>query len=155
MQTKLVRSETDKMVGGVCGGIAAYLNVDSILVRFAFVMLIFASGIGLPLYIILLILMPAEDGNNPIQNHPDWNIQEEIIIDEDDIHQANKSNQSIGDDSHPQGPIIFAIVLISIGLYLLAQNMGFLGFLNMGWFGPLLIIGIGLYVIYRGRKDKA
>jgi phage shock protein C len=152
MQTKLIRSETDKMIAGVCGGIAAYLNVDSVLVRFAFIMLIFASGIGLPLYFILLILMPVENNNVVRTNHPDRDFEEDIRIYDDEIADIKNNNQIVDARPHPQGPIIFAAVLILIGFYLLAQNIGFLGWLNIGWFGPLLIIGIGLYVIHRSNK---
>lgn len=151
MQTKLMRSESDKMIGGVCGGLAAYLDVDSILVRFAFIMLIFASGIGLPLYFILLILMPREDTELAPNHPPDWYEQDEIKITEDDIANIKEENKAAR-GSHPQGPIIFAVILILIGFYLLAQNIGFLAWLNVGLFGPLLIIGIGLFVIYRRRQ---
>lgn len=150
MQTRLIRSETDKMIGGVCGGIAAYLNVDSVLVRFAFIMLIFASGIGLPLYFILLILMPAENTKVANIDYNDLDFQKEIKITEEDIENANEYKSSDG-RSLPQGPIIFAAVLILIGLYLLGQNFGFLSFMNIGWFGPLLIIAIGVFVIFRRR----
>jgi phage shock protein PspC (stress-responsive transcriptional regulator) len=150
MQTRLIRSETDKMIGGVCGGIAAYLNVDSVLVRFAFIMLIFASGIALPLYVILLILMPAEKSIDVQTDYADLDFQKEIKITEEDIDKAQEFN-AVDGRSHPQGPIVFAGILILIGVYLLAQNFGFLSFLNIGWFGPLLIIGFGLYVIYRRK----
>jgi phage shock protein PspC (stress-responsive transcriptional regulator) len=138
------------MIGGVCGGIAAYLNVDSVLVRFAFIMLIFASGIGLPLYVILLILMPAEKSIDVQTDYSDLDFQKEIKITEEDIDKAQEFN-AVDGRSHPQGPIVFAGILILIGVYLLAQNFGFLSFLNIGWFGPLLIIGFGLYVIYRRK----
>ncbi len=39
MQRKLVRSQTDSMLGGVCGGLGEYLGVDSTLIRLAFVLL--------------------------------------------------------------------------------------------------------------------
>jgi len=151
MQTKLIRSETDKMIGGVCGGIAAYLNVDSVLVRFAFIMLLFASGIALPLYFILLILMPAEDNTVAGTWHSDQELEEDIRVYDEEDSFVKKNDNFVDARPQQQGPIIFAAVLILIGLYLLAQNFGFLGFLNIGWFGPLLIIGIGLYVIYRRR----
>lgn len=151
MQTKLVRSETDKMVAGVCGGLAAYLNVDSVLVRFAFLMLVFASGIGLPLYFILMILMPSEN-NIMNANHSDSDMEDGIKINKEDIANLKSNDRSAGAPSQSQGPIVFAIVLILIGFYLLAQNMGILGWINVSWLGPLLIIGIGLYVIFRRRQ---
>ena len=55
---RLYRSRQDKVIAGVCGGIAEYLNVDSVWVRLAIVLLILANGIGLILYIIAWILIP-------------------------------------------------------------------------------------------------
>jgi hypothetical protein len=113
-------------------------------------MLIFASGIALPLYVILLILMPAEKSIDVQTDYADLDFQKEIKITEEDIDKAQEFN-AVDGRSHPQGPIVFAGILILIGVYLLAQNFGFLSFLNIGWFGPLLIIGFGLYVIYRRK----
>lgn len=48
------------MVGGVCGGLAQYFNMDSTIVRLLFALLIVYGGAGLPLYIILWIVMPTE-----------------------------------------------------------------------------------------------
>ena len=59
-QARLMRSETDRFFVGVCGGIAAYLGVDSVFVRLAFVLLALASGIGVLLYLVLLFVMPNE-----------------------------------------------------------------------------------------------
>lgn len=58
---KLYRSKTDKMVAGVCGGLAQYLNVDPALIRLLFVILILA-GIGSPLliYLVLAVVIPLE-----------------------------------------------------------------------------------------------
>jgi phage shock protein C len=57
-ENKLVKSEEDKMVWGVCAGIADYLDVDVTLVRLAFVLLTLAGGPGLIAYIIMAIVMP-------------------------------------------------------------------------------------------------
>lgn len=46
------------MVAGVCGGIAEYLNVDPTLVRLGFVLLAFAGGSAILLYIVLAIVVP-------------------------------------------------------------------------------------------------
>ena len=56
--TRLTRSDTDRLLAGVCGGIAAYVGVDPILIRAAFLILLFASGIGLPMYLIMWVIMP-------------------------------------------------------------------------------------------------
>lgn len=57
-QKKLTRSQTDRMICGVCGGLADYLNIDPVLVRLAFALLALADGVGLLAYIVLCIIMP-------------------------------------------------------------------------------------------------
>jgi phage shock protein C len=55
---KLYKSDTDKMLSGVCGGIAEYFSIDSTLVRIGLVFFTFCGGSGILLYIIALIAMP-------------------------------------------------------------------------------------------------
>ncbi len=55
---KLYKSDTDKMLAGVCGGIAEYFRIDSTLVRIGLVFFTFCGGSGILLYIIALIAMP-------------------------------------------------------------------------------------------------
>lgn len=58
MQPRLTRSSTESMVAGVCGGLAEYFNIDPVIVRLIFVLVTLTSGLGLPVYIVLWILMP-------------------------------------------------------------------------------------------------
>ena len=51
-------SQTDKKLGGVCGGIAEYFDVDPLLVRIAFIILSLGYGSGLLVYILLWLLAP-------------------------------------------------------------------------------------------------
>ena len=61
MQKRFYLSTTDKKIGGVCGGIAEYFNIDSLLVRILFVILIFGVGTGLWAYLLLWLLAPKKD----------------------------------------------------------------------------------------------
>lgn len=54
-------SNTDKKIAGVCGGIAEYFGIDSLLVRVGFLFLIFGLGGGLLLYILLWLLAPKKN----------------------------------------------------------------------------------------------
>lgn len=56
---KLYKSETDRKICGVCGGIAEYFNIDSTLVRLIWVILAVCFGSGLLAYIISAIIMPS------------------------------------------------------------------------------------------------
>lgn len=60
MEKKLTRSEQDRMIAGVCAGLAHYFDVDPTLVRIIFVILALLGFGGVILYIILWILMPRE-----------------------------------------------------------------------------------------------
>ena len=56
---RLHRSRTEKMLGGVCGGLAESLDVDVTLLRIGFVVLtLLGGGIGIPLYIAAWIVAP-------------------------------------------------------------------------------------------------
>jgi len=58
---KLYRSSSDKMIGGVCGGLGKYFDVDSTLVRLGAVLSIF-TGVGLIAYLIAWIVVPLDSG---------------------------------------------------------------------------------------------
>lgn len=55
---KLYKSNSDKKLAGVCGGIAEYFDVDSTIIRLAWVLFTLAGGAGLFAYIIAAIVMP-------------------------------------------------------------------------------------------------
>lgn len=60
MEKKFYLSSTDKKIAGVCGGIAEYFGIDSLLVRAIFLFCIIVYGTGLLLYIILALLAPKK-----------------------------------------------------------------------------------------------
>jgi phage shock protein PspC (stress-responsive transcriptional regulator) len=62
----LRRSYTDRMLGGVAGGLARYFNVDPMIVRIAFVVLTVVGGAGIPLYLAGLLLIPDEGSDQSI-----------------------------------------------------------------------------------------
>jgi phage shock protein C len=61
MDTKrLVRSKRERMIAGVCGGLAQYLGLDPTIVRLIFILLLFAPPSGVLIYLILWLIMPEE-----------------------------------------------------------------------------------------------
>ncbi|AEM78923.1 MULTISPECIES: PspC domain-containing protein [Thermoanaerobacter] len=60
MSKKLYRSRTQRMIGGVCGGIAEYFNVDPTIIRLIWAFLIIFWGTGLLAYLIAWIIIPEE-----------------------------------------------------------------------------------------------
>jgi len=144
-EARLMKSDDDRMISGVCGGIAAYLGVDSVIVRLAFILLALASGVGFLLYIILMIIMPRE---NNLNDAPSDVAQENIGQIGNDVSSGFKRVRQ-----HRQGPAIAAGLLILLGVYLLLSNFGLLSWLSGGVFWSLLLIGAGIYLIARRRRD--
>jgi phage shock protein C len=68
MQPRLTRSTTETMIAGVCGGLAEYFNIDPVIVRLIFVLVTLTSGMGIPVYIVLWIVMPRAGATPPRQN---------------------------------------------------------------------------------------
>ena len=57
---RLYRSRRDRMIGGVCGGLANYIGLDATIVRLLFVLGLFLAGGTFWAYIIVLIVIPEE-----------------------------------------------------------------------------------------------
>jgi len=60
LDRRLYRSRTDRILGGVCSGIAKYFDVDPTIIRLVAVALIFAGGSGILAYILAWIIIPEE-----------------------------------------------------------------------------------------------
>lgn len=65
MEKRLYKSNTDRILDGVCGGIAEYFNVDPTMVRLCWVLLFALCGSGILAYIIAAVIIPRapENGN--------------------------------------------------------------------------------------------
>jgi len=57
---RLFRSRKERILGGVCGGLGNYLNVDPVLIRVVWAILFFAAGAGFLAYILAWIIIPEE-----------------------------------------------------------------------------------------------
>lgn len=58
MSKRLYRSQTNRKIAGVCGGIGEYLNVDPTIIRLIWVLLVFFVGTGLLAYLIAALIIP-------------------------------------------------------------------------------------------------
>lgn len=57
---KIYRSRKDKVLFGVCGGLGDYFNIDPVLIRIIFILLISVKGIGFLIYLISALIIPLE-----------------------------------------------------------------------------------------------
>ena len=137
---RLTRNKTDKIIAGVCGGLAAYLEVDSVLVRLAFVVLLFASGIGLPIYLILWVIMPSADTvNQPNAEIIQKNLEEMGTTVSSKVNRFGR-------------PGTVGLVFILLGVYFLFGQLGWLDWISGGIVWPLIIIGLGAFLLIRRSR---
>jgi phage shock protein C len=67
---KLYRSRTQRMVAGVCGGLAEYFNIDTTVIRVLFLVLSLFGGSGLVIYVVMWILVPDASKAPPATSAP-------------------------------------------------------------------------------------
>jgi phage shock protein C len=66
MSQRLTRSETDRVVAGVAGGVADRFGINSTLVRLAWVLSVFFGGVGIAIYLILWLALPKGAARTPV-----------------------------------------------------------------------------------------
>jgi phage shock protein C len=148
MTNKLYRSRTDKMIAGVCGGLGQYLRIDPVIVRLFFLLLGLASGIGVPLYLILWIIVPYEGesvaGSASAARAGGGEIAERARMMGEDVRDAlSRPNPQVG--------IIIGAALVIFGLLALVRNLHipWLYWLRFDLLWPLLLIIGGAVLIWR------
>ncbi len=64
VRKRLYRSRSDKMIGGVCGGLGEYFDVDPTIIRVLWVAVTLFGGAGVIAYLILWVIVPQEPPAN-------------------------------------------------------------------------------------------
>jgi phage shock protein PspC (stress-responsive transcriptional regulator) len=138
VRPQLRRSRTDKILGGVSGGLAEYSGIDALLWRVGFVALALAGGTGIVVYLLLWLLMPAApwaDGAVPA---------------------ARQAKAPAGPRSPVPG-VTIAALLIVVGILTLFSNLTDWHITARGFLGSaLLVVGAGLVAaaFSRGRTAR-
>jgi phage shock protein PspC (stress-responsive transcriptional regulator) len=151
MQNRLLRSSTDKMLGGVCAGLGKYLRVDVTIVRLFFVVLTMVGGFGPVLYFILWIVIPLEghvfNGKTPEFDGED--LRDRVGLVRDDFVKAVSSpNQNTA-------RFIGAALVLMGGFLVLKQlNVSWLAWLNSGVIWAALILLAGVALLVRGTRGE-
>ncbi|MCQ2146800.1 MAG: PspC domain-containing protein [Bacteroidales bacterium] len=60
MTKRLYRSRTNSMIGGICGGLGEYFNIDPTIFRLILLFTLFSAGVGIFPYLIALLVIPKE-----------------------------------------------------------------------------------------------
>ena len=93
---KLYKSRKNKMIGGVCGGLAEYLNMDPTIVRIIAGILCLVKGLGVLVYLIMCIVMPYNDED--FSEDDTENLKSANIDPEEEKKSSSKKSDS-GKDS--------------------------------------------------------
>jgi phage shock protein C len=131
MSTRLFKSRKDKMILGVCGGIAKYMSVDASIIRILWAVAGLFYGSGVLLYLIAAFILPYED---EIDGSPDNSFEEDDIVD-------NENQKKV-----------IGTILIVAGLFLLFRNFRFFFDMDIIWSGMLILLGFAL--IFKERSNK-
>ena len=136
MNKKLYKSSKNKIIGGVCGGIAEYFNIDPVIIRLIWIVLAIANSAFLILYLIGLVLIPKKN---------DEDEQEEVSGDKN-----AKLAMIVG-----LGFIIWGAVKIAEKIFDKLDIRLFpfdFSFSIISW--PLILIVIGIIVILLVRRNE-
>ncbi len=159
MEKRLYRSRDDRMLCGVCGGLAKYFGIDPVIVRVVAVLLAFANGAGILAYIILAIVVPLESSS---VTEPGDVIKENVEeMTETATRLGNEIRSTFVRDKHVStesartrhgGRDVFGIILIVIGVIFLLASFNLMWWLRWQYIWPLIPIAIGLLVIFWARR---
>jgi phage shock protein C len=151
---RLYRSRKNRMLGGVCGGIAEYFEIDPVIIRLVTVALFFVGGSAVLAYIIALIVIPYEP----------WETAASQGKEAAPPAAATTASSPASEAPRRQGssdsvPLFLGILLIVIGAVFLMHNMPiFSPFYFWArhyvrhFFWPSILIVFGVFLIMRGWK---
>ncbi|HWO46157.1 MAG TPA: PspC domain-containing protein [Methylomirabilota bacterium] len=152
---RLYRS-SDRIIGGVCAGLAEGFHVDALWVRVAFLILIFIQGIGVFLYIVLWLVMPERvEGGGHRSGFDAMTADIRRIWGELQHPTAGKSQAGASAPASlgvfQNQSLVFGLILVVIGLVLLGGNVGIINW-SVVW--PAALITLGIVVLVRNLEKR-
>ena len=152
MRKRLYRSRKDRVICGVAGGLAEYLDIDPILVRIGFVLLAFAWGVTIVAYIILAIAVPSEIG--PVVEGVAEKEQQQPEPEIEVVSQARSEEDLARDEEvKRRRRYILGGGLVIVGAIVLTSNLSpWLWSWDRYW--PVLLIAAGAAILVAGMRRK-
>jgi len=153
----LYRSKNDRMIGGVCAGLADYFELDPTVVRLLAVLAaVLSSGVAIIAYLVMWVAVP-EQGGSPEKGYP--MSDEAAPAPAAPVEPGPRSVSEVAPPlpvapprppaSHGRGPIWVGLALVFVGVVLLIQL--FVPWVRLWEFWPVILIVWGLFVIFRPR----
>ena len=159
MKKRLYRSRSDRMIWGVCGGLAEYFNIDPTIVRVIAVFLIFANGIGILAYIILAIVVPLESSK---ATEPKDVIKENVEEMKEtasglghEIHSSFEKEKGSSEEAakaRHRNRNLLGIILVIIGIFFLLTRFDLFWWFRWSYLWPVILVAIGLLIIVGARR---
>jgi phage shock protein PspC (stress-responsive transcriptional regulator) len=150
MTTRITKSKTDRVIDGVCGGLAEYYRIDPVIVRLIFVVLLFINGIGFFIYIILAIIMPKPE---KLDQSPKETIRENVQEMGERVKEAGEglgmSFSKNTEEKHSHRAGWFGIILILLGIILLLDKLNLIKWFDKDLLWPIIIIFIGVWLLIK------
>jgi len=159
MEKRLHRSRSNRIIWGVCGGLADYFGIDPVIVRVIFVLLIFANGLGILAYIILAVVIPAESSKAAT---PKEALRENVTeLKESTSELGREIRSSLAGEKKDEEETakirrshlnILGIILIIIGILFLLGSFNLFWWFHWGTLWPLILVAIGVLIILSARR---
>ena len=141
---KIYRSQDDRIIFGVCGGIAKYFELDALIVRLIFLALVFGGGSGVIVYLICTILIPSEDrkNNNSLVNEEKAG---------EFVEKVGKKIKDLGAETKKSDwRFLLGIIFILFGFIFLVDNIFDLQNIWTN-FWPIFLVLIGLMILFKRK----
>jgi phage shock protein PspC (stress-responsive transcriptional regulator) len=160
MQRRLERSTTNRVISGVCGGLADYLAVDATLVRVFFVIAtVVTAFLFILVYLVLLILMPLPGQRPPIDDiWPNARTGDsgEAATATGDAGEATPGVPPPASRISPQDAErrrnTIGYVLVALGFVFLLGNLGAFRFVQWQFIWPLVLVALGVLLIVQRTR---
>jgi phage shock protein C len=154
MAKALTRDPRRAVLGGVAAGFGRYLDVDPVLVRLAFVVLSFANGLGVLLYLVSWVVMPKEGA---AEGAASTGVEGALAGAREAAQEAARAIGRATDDSGG-GRLVIGYGLIGLGLLLLLHNLDWIRWPHWARFEvlwPLILVGMGAALVRRSLRKEA
>lgn len=151
---RFYRSSKSSYIGGVCGGIAEYFNIDPVLVRIIFILVFIYGGAGLLIYLILWVITPKEpfdyskfNSTGAPGSSPDEGANTETSSGcINDMMPGKKS------EVKKNGALVGGIILVTIGTLFLFDNL--IRVFDFSDFWPVVLVILGVAIIATSINNK-
>lgn len=153
MDNRLFRSRADAKLGGICGGLAAFVRIDPTLVRVFFILLALANGIGILIYLMLWFVVPVE-GQDVSASATSMQATAQEIAEKARGFAEDVRNTAQGQGR--QAAQLIGLGLVVLGAVFLLQNLGiyWLRWIRFDVLWPLILIAAGLALLYRRVRGE-